>query len=431
MAFDGQLTSALEGLVSCRATVPGALIHSNHVMKQSVCIGFAEAVSAPEVAWSLVDAGYQVIALARRGRRSALRHSRHVRIAEITPPELDCGAALSELGALLASLGEPCEQKVLMPLDDAAVWLCSQTELPSGWVCAGAGRRLAHVALDKWFQVQAAAAAGLRVPDTVLATTTEEVLGNAERFPLILRPALSLWQQGQRLSGGRNRTCASRAELERAVHDWNEAYPVLLQPFIRGTGEGVFGLATNDGIRAWSAHRRIRMVNPQGSGSSACASAEMPLDLKKPIENFIRDTGWRGIFMIELLRDQDGTRWFVELNGRSWGSMALSRRRGLEYPAWNVNLATCPEWAGVTPSKEAKHLTCRHFGRDCVHLLFVLRGPRSSAFKEWPSIWRTLFNVMRIRKEDAFYNWRGDDKTVFFTDWWYTIRQSVARGLRQ
>ncbi len=400
-------------------------------MKQSVCIGFAEAVSAPEVAWSLVDAGYRVIAFARRGRGSALRHSRHVRIAEITPPELNCGAALSELGALLTSLSVLDEQTVVMPLDDAAVWLCSRTELPSGWVCAGPGRQLEHVALDKWFQVQAATAAGLAVPDTVLATTTEEVLGNAQRFPLILRPALSLWQQGERLFGGRNSTCATRAELEHAVRDWNEAYPVLLQPFIRGTGEGVFGLATNDGIKAWSAHRRIRMVNPKGSGSSACASAEMPLDLKKSMEKFIRDTGWRGIFMIELLRDQHGTRWFVELNGRSWGSMALSRRRGFEYPAWNVNLATCPEWAGVTPPEGVKHLTCRHFGRDCVHLLFVLRGSRSSVFKEWPSFWRTLFDVMRIRKEDAFYNWRRDDKTVFFTDWWYTIRQSVVRGLRQ
>jgi hypothetical protein len=173
------------------------------------------------------------------------------------------------------------------------------------------------------------------------------------------------------------------------------------------------------------------MVNPQGSGSSACSSTEVPSDLQKPIENFIRDTGWRGIFMVELLRDQAGTPWFVEFNGRPWGSMALSRRRGLEYPAWNVNLATCPGWTGVTPPERVKHLVCRHFGRECVHLLFVLRGPRSSAFQEWPSFWRTLFDVLRIRNEEAFYNWREDDKTVFFTDWWYTIRQIISRGLRQ
>jgi hypothetical protein len=97
-------------------------------MNESVCIGFAEALSAPEAAWSLFDAGYRVTAFGRRGRCSSLRHSRHVRVVEITPPERDCGAALSELNALLASLSIPGEQQVLMPLDDAAVWLSGQKD---------------------------------------------------------------------------------------------------------------------------------------------------------------------------------------------------------------------------------------------------------------------------------------------------------------
>lgn len=76
------------------------------------------------------------------------------------------------------------------------------------------------------------------------------------------------------------------------------------------------------------------MMNPHGSGSSACVSFPVAEDLKLAIERFTRATGWLGIFMIEFLRDQSGIPWFVELNGRSWGSMALSRRQGLEYPAW-------------------------------------------------------------------------------------------------
>jgi predicted ATP-grasp superfamily ATP-dependent carboligase len=398
-------------------------------MNQSVCIGFAEALSAPEVAWSLVDAGYRVTAFGRRGRCSSLRHSKYVRVVEITAPEKDCGTALSELHALLTSLTVPGEQQVLMPLDDAAVWLSGQMEIPSGWVCAGAGRQLVHVALDKSFQLRTAEAAGFAVPNTVVATTIEEVLSKVKRFPLIMRPAHAVRQEGPRLTGGRNRTCASQAELEHALRQWNAGYPVLVQPFIQGTGEGVFGLACNDGIKAWSAHRRIRMVNPKGSGSSACASSDVTSDLREPIENFISQTKWRGIFMVELLRDEAGTAWFVEFNGRAWGSMALQRRRGLEYPAWNVKLATCPGWAGAIPGQEPKHIVCRHFGRECAHLLFVLRGPRSSTYRRWPSFWRTLLDVLSIRKQDSFYNWRQDDKAVFFTDWWYTVRQTITRGL--
>lgn len=400
-------------------------------MNQSVCIGFAEALSAPEVAWSLVDAGYQVTAFARRGRFSSLRHSRHVKVVEITPPERDCDAALSEVAALLASLSGSGKQQVLMPLDDAAVWLSGEMDMPSGWVCAGPGRELAHVALDKCFQLRTAAAAGLAVPDTIVATTVEEVLANADRLPLILRPARAVWREGRRLIGGRNHTCASRGELERSLREWNAAYPVLVQPFIQGAGEGIFGLVSDDGIKAWSGHRRIRMVNPKGSGSSACVSADVSPQLKRPIEKFVSLAAWRGIFMVELLRDKAGTAWFVEFNGRAWGSMALSRRRGLEYPAWNAKLAICPKWVESAPPQQLDHIVCRHFGRECAHLFYVLRGPTSSAYREWPSFWRTLFNVLAIRKHDSFYNWRRDDKAVFFADWWYTIRRTIAQGLRQ
>ena len=40
-----------------------------------------------------------------------------------------------------------------------------------------------------------------------------------------------------------------------------------------------------------------------------------------------------------LLRDGEGTAWFMELNGRAWGSMALARRLGHEYPRWAVQAA--------------------------------------------------------------------------------------------
>ncbi len=299
-----------------------------------VCIGFAEALSAPEVAWSLVDAGYRVRAFARRGQRSSLRHSRHVQIVDVTPPEKDSRAAQAELSALLATISEDDIQQVMMPLDDAAVWLSGQIELPKGWIWAGAGPELAPVVLDKWFQTRIAIDSGFAVPPTVRTSTVEEVLAHVDQLPLILRSARAVWEQDGRIRGGPNQTFANRKELESVLRQWNGAYPVLLQPFVQGTGEGIFGIATSAGVQAWSAHRRIRMVNPKGSGSSACMATEVPADLREPVQNFIRQARWRGIFMVEILRDASGTPWFVEFNGRAWGSMALSRRRGFEYPAW-------------------------------------------------------------------------------------------------
>ena len=48
---------------------------------------------------------------------------------------------------------------------------------------------------------------------------------------------------------------------------------------------------------------------------------------------------WHGMFMVELLRAGDPW-WFMELNGRPWGSLALARRLGYEYPAWTAPRAS-------------------------------------------------------------------------------------------
>jgi len=198
------------------------------------------------------------------------------------------------------------------------------------------------------------------------------------------------------------------------VADWAECVPLLVQPFVAGVGEGVFGVAAPEGVRAWSAHRRLRMMNPKGSGSSACISQAVPEDVRTKVEALVRATGWCGLFMVELLRDADGKAWFVELNGRPWGSMSLCRRQGLEYPAWHVQLALDPQSPAGRGASFTPGVVCRNAGREFLHLLFVLRGPKSKALNGWPSIGKTLVDVLRVRRSDTWYNWRRDDAKVFF-----------------
>jgi predicted ATP-grasp superfamily ATP-dependent carboligase len=242
---------------------------------------------------------------------------------------------------------------------------------------------------------------------------------------MILKPAECILQRDGRILHCRKWICANRGELERAVAQWGEVAPLLMQPFIDGTGEGIFGLAGADGIRAWSAHRRLRMMNPQGSGSSACVSQPVPEDIRQPTEELIRRAGWRGLFMIELLRDRFGKPWFVEFNGRAWGSMALSRRQGLEYPAWHMRLAVDERSSAGSSSSYSPGIVCRHVARELLHLLFVFRGPRSQALTRWPSLWKAAGEVFRVRRSDTLYNWRRDDARVFFADCYHTIHANV------
>jgi len=399
-------------------------------MMPAVLIGFAEAMSAPEVVWSLVDRGYKVIAFARKGRNSPLRYSRYVTCHEIISPEVDANAALSELDAL-------CRQTlrdaplVLFPLDDSAVWLSCRISAKPGLVLAGPSLNQAGIALDKAAQIAAARIAGFNVPRSNPCASVAELRKKELSFPLILKPANAVRESSGRLQKGRFWICGNSEEMEVAVSEWAGKHPLLVQPLIVGTGEGLFGLATNEGVRAWSAHRRLRMMNPHGSGSSACVSQLVCDDLASTAERFVRDAGWRGLFMIELLRDREGKVWFMEFNGRAWGSMALSRRQELEYPAWNVDFALAQRSQVEVKQRTVPNVVCKHLGRELMHLLFVLRGPKSVALREWPSFWKTLYEVLRIRRGDGIYNWWKEDPKVFFTDCYYTVYDNVFKPRRR
>ena len=397
--------------------------------KDIVLAGFAGALSAPEVAWSLIDAGFKPVFFGRRGRAEPVRHSRYVSVREITAPEENVEVAMSDLSKVIAECDEDgLGGGILFPLDDSSLWLCSRLSLPERWKLAGPRGENANLALNKWTQVAAAQSAGFSVPSSCIATGMSELEPSRTRFPLIMRPANAVLVEGSRFARGANWICADEIELERAFTAWKNRGPLLVQDFIEGSGEGIFGLATIEGVKAMSSHRRLRMMNPHGSGSSACAAQPVPDEVRESVERFIRNTGWQGIFMIELLRERSGRRWFIEFNGRSWGSMALARRQGLEYPAWAVRHALDSGFVPPPLSSLGGPIECRNLGRELVHLLFVLRGSKSGAIKSWPSFWSSVRDLLRFPRRSAFYNWRSDDWKVFVADGCHTIREQVFKS---
>lgn len=134
--------------------------------------------------------------------------------------------------------------------------------------------------------------------------------------------------------------------------------------------------------------------------------------------------------MLEFLRDRTGTPWFMELNGRAWGSMALARRRGLEYPAWTVRGALDPEFE--PPARQpSPHVTCRNLGLELVHLLFVARGPQSEALVEWPKLRTSMREVFHARPDDCWYNWNRSQPDVLAADTAATLRVYLRKMARR
>jgi hypothetical protein len=378
---------------------------------RSVLVGFADALSAPEAAASLLRAGHRVIGFARRGRPTTLERMVGVEIVPVTAPEND----LEQCAAEVAGAAEGAD--VTMPLDDTAVLLC-ELGLPDEALVAGPRGARARFALDKRLQLRAAAAAGMAVPEWIELTSDAPPIHGVQ-LPAIAKPALAAEQLGGRLRRLSPRIVATNAELERIRRAWGESSPALLQRLVGGTGAGVFGLADEHGLHHLSAHRRVRMMNPAGSGSSACASEPVPGHLTAPIRMFLERADWDGMFMIELLRGAEGEWWFMELNGRPWGSLALARRLGFEYPAWAVARTLDPS-APLPEAPPYFELLCRHLGRELIHLLFVIRGS-DHAHAEWAGRLATMRALLRRESPTAWYNRAPEMRGVFLYDAWRTV----------
>jgi hypothetical protein len=389
-----------------------------------VLIGFAEALAAIESAWSLDEAGFEVLAFARRGTRPPLRRSGAVAMHELTAPELDAATAEADLRALI----ESAAVDAVMPLDDIALRLCQEPCREAGVTLIGPSGAQAAVALDKRLQIKAARAADLPVPPTAIldgGPVPEDLT-----FPLVVRPAGAIAEaDGVLGSAAGATTCADRGELDARLARRGDGEVLLAQPQLRGTNEGLFGIAGPSGVRAWSGHRRLRMMNPAGSGSSACESTVPDPDFCDQVEVMLDAIGWRGLFMVELLRDEGGTPWFIELNGRAWGSMALARAGGLEYPAWAARLALGDNLGDLFAPRAVAGRRARHLGRELKHAAIVMRGAQSAAVP-WPSRRRTLRDVFSYRRGDRFYNWSGRraDLPLLLDDTAATLRRRKPKG---
>lgn len=389
-----------------------------------VLMGFAEALAAPEAFFSLHRAGHRVSVFAREGARGPMLSRLPLAgVHHLPAPERAAAPALAALDRIV----EAVTPDVVLPLDDPGLWLIDRVLGADRRLAGGRGPAVA-MALDKTRQIEAANDAGLTPPATLVVRAPGD-LDEAAQFPAIAKPAraVGLTPDGSRLAKGGVTYLADRAAaraLARTLGD--DMAPLLVQPLIRGTGEGIFGFAGAQGVSHLSAHRRLRMMNPHGSGSSACMAIAPDPALTRPVAQMIAAIGWRGPFMVEFLRGTDGTAWFMEINGRMWGSMALARAQDLEYPAWAVAQVLEPDFAPPAVAPPTGPLTARHLGRELLHLAFVARGPKDDFHRQdWPRLLPSLAAV--LRPAHRAYNTDPDFPGFAWREALHTVRGVLRR----
>ena len=384
----------------------------------TVAVAFADAVAAPEAVFSLHAAGFNVVAISRRGSRPLVRRLPTVAICEVIAPEQDADTSIVEIREAIAR----SRASAFLPLDDVALWACSQIKCDGGTseLCAIASPSIEGIrfSLDKWVQLSVARASGFLIPASHLIEDVTDLKGWTT-FPAIAKPRYAV-----RVYDGKV-IRRSPQYLQDSGGIATLKPPVILQPLIRGKGEGVFGLADSGELLVDSAHQRVRMMNPHGSGASACRSHIVLPRTLEASKSLIERLGWSGPFMIELLTDPEGRSWFVELNGRLWGSTALGRRLGLEYPSWTVSLVLDPSFRPPEIAARGEMREVRHLARDLEHFAAVLRGPRTKFHAgDWPGKLETMRAVFAFSRRAGFYNTDTSAPNLFL---WEVLDHFVDR----
>jgi hypothetical protein len=112
---------------------------------------------------------------------------------------------------------------------------------------------------------------------------------------------------------------------------------VLVQGYVPGRGIGSFFLVREGAVLAEFQHRRLHEVPHTGGISSLRESCQIPPIRDDALAKLHR-LGWSGVGMLEYRHDEvGGGFWFIEFNGRFWGSLHLALHAGVDFPALLVD----------------------------------------------------------------------------------------------
>lgn len=368
-----------------------------------VVVTDGEERSALAVVRSLGRAGHEVHVCSPGGRSLAGR-SRFARSDTAVPDPL---RAPDDFVRAVREIVTGRKVDVLLPVTDRSIPpvlrsgdLVQATEVPFP------SYETYRAVSDKARLLEAAGRAGVRAPRTRRVETREEVdaLARDEPSPdvlpppFVVKPALSVAGE----EGRRFQTSVTYAEdreqlLSRLRALPRAAYPVLVQEYVRGWGEGVFLLRWEGETLATFAHRRIREKPPSGGVSVYRESVAAPPELVAASERLLDAFGWRGVAMVEYRRSEDtGEPYLMEVNARFWGSLQLAVDAGVDFPGLLVEAAL-----GRHPDPVVEYRTgvrCRWWWGDVDHLLARWRGdgtpgdgearPRLASLADFLVLWR-------------------------------------------
>ena len=192
--------------------------------------------------------------------------------------------------------------------------------------------------LDKEQTLATARRCGIPVPRTHRCPSVETLrrLSVEMKFPLIAKPHSKQVDAAFKL-----RFYSEPAQIEAEyAEDPEFGRKYLLQEYASGEGVGIEVLLRAGEPELLFQHRRLKEHPSMGGVSVLAESEALNRHLADMSVALLRALRWEGVAMVEYRVDgPSGQVALMEVNGRYWGSLALSTHAGLDFPAAHWQLA--------------------------------------------------------------------------------------------
>jgi predicted ATP-grasp superfamily ATP-dependent carboligase len=287
---------------------------------------------------------------------------------------------------------------------------------------------------DKFALMQLAQRLSIPIPDTVFVTegNLEEVETGIKDYPVVVKPARSLVQKGEKWYKTTVHVAKDRQALGQLYKEHHYLQGLsLIQHRVVGEGQGVFALMQHGRPAALFAHRRIRERPPSGGISVLRESIAPPQPMTDYALRLLQHVGWHGVAMVEFKIDQaSGIPYLMEINGRFWGSLQLAVDAGVNFPYLLLLMAKGRLPSGPFPAYRAG-VRSRWLLGDLDHLLLRLfkaeekqRLPPGA-----PTGWKTIVNFLRPGGKNTFYEIeRLNDWRPAWTEYSRYVTALVRKG---